>query len=385
MRRTCYHRRGVTLMEVLVSIFILSVGMLGVAALIPIGRNTLVATGKADRSGACGRAAMRLLKNTRVLERSDTVCYRWYQNGNTTINPYDSLCLDPLGCARSSFNSVLRRFPSSTVNLNDSSNTYAMPRISLYVPGSTTVMPLETAERWFTWQDDRLFDISVEDRQQRPRQMIRFDTDVVAPVPWLSAKDTRVGTGTAALTTESEGAYSWMATLSPHYWYASAATANQTPTLDQLSYNVSIVVFYRRNLNLPSVDEALPCERVALVDNGSMTSLRVGVGGGRILLYIDRRATDNRRWLEMEDGQWIMLAGRTSSQPVMTLFRWYRVVSAGEVYQSGSRYYRYVTLEGPDWPSSVMSQTRAVIMTGVVGVYTMPLEREGAGGLWDPR
>jgi hypothetical protein len=270
------------------------------------------------------------------------------------------------------------------VNLNDSSNTYAMPRISLYLPGTEIVMPLETADRWFRWQDDLLFDIPTDDRRQRPRQMLVFDNELVAPVPWVSAKDTPVGNATA-LTPESEGAYSWMATLTPHYWYATAASTNQTPTLDQLLYNVSIVVFHRRNFNLPSVDEALPCERVVTVDNGSMTSLGVGVGGGRILLYVARRTPDNQRWLELENGQWIMLAGRTSSQPIMTLFRWFRVVSAGEIHLSGSNYRRYVTLEGPDWPARVMSQTRAVIMSGVVGVYTMPLEREGAGGLWDPR
>jgi prepilin-type N-terminal cleavage/methylation domain-containing protein len=385
MRHTRHHRRGVTLMEVLISIFILSVGMLGVAALIPIGRHTLVETGKADRSGACGRAAMRLLKNTRVLERSDTVCYRWYQNGTTTINPYDSLCLDPLGCARNSYSSTLRRFPSSTVNLNDSSNTYAMPRISLYLPGTTTPMPLETAQRWFTWDDDRLFDIPTDNRAQRPRQMLLFDNDLVAPVPRLSAKDPVIGTSATALTLESEGAYSWMATLSPHYWYAQGASRNTTPTLDQLLYNVSIVVFYRRDFSLPRLEDAVPSERVANVDRNSMTSLSVGVGGGRILLYVARRSPDNQRWLDLEPGQWIMLAGRTSTQPVMTLFRWYRVVSMGDTHTSGSYYRRYVSLEGPDWPMSVMSQTRAVIMTGVVGVYTMPLEREEAGGLWDPR
>ena len=51
-------RRGITLMEVLISIFVLSIGLLGVAAIIPLGQLALWETAKADRCGACGRAAM---------------------------------------------------------------------------------------------------------------------------------------------------------------------------------------------------------------------------------------------------------------------------------------------------------------------------------------
>ena len=52
-------RRGVSLMEVLIGTFVLSVGLLGLAALIPVGRFAIVETAKSDRAGACGRAALR--------------------------------------------------------------------------------------------------------------------------------------------------------------------------------------------------------------------------------------------------------------------------------------------------------------------------------------
>lgn len=369
-------------MEVLISIFVLSIGMLGVAALIPIGRHTLVETGKADRSGACGRAAMRVVKNTRILERNDTACYRWYLNGNNNTNPYDSFCMDPLGCTRNNWNTVVRRFPSTAVNFpNDPGNQFSMPRIALYLPGTNTAMPLDLAQRMFTWEDDRLFDISTADRHQRPRQMVLFDNDLVAPLPRLFATDPVIAGGSAALAMESEGLYSWMATISPHYWVVSGVA---TPTLDQLLYNVSIVVFYRRNFNLPDANDGVPSERVATVDQ--LNSLRVGVGGGRVRLVVQQRSPDNRAWLELDRGQWIMLAGRTSGWPVMSVFRWYRVDSFGEIVgPTSGYYYRYVTLDGPDWPSSAVSQTRAVIMTGVAGVYTVPLERESTGGIWDVR
>ena len=45
-------RRGLSLLEVLVSIFILTLGILGVATLIPIGKVAMVETNKSDRTGA---------------------------------------------------------------------------------------------------------------------------------------------------------------------------------------------------------------------------------------------------------------------------------------------------------------------------------------------
>ena len=69
----CTHptiRRGISLMEVLISIFVLSIGMLGVAALIPVGRFSIVETSKADRGAACGQAAQFNVVKTALARRS---------------------------------------------------------------------------------------------------------------------------------------------------------------------------------------------------------------------------------------------------------------------------------------------------------------------------
>ena len=50
-----------TLLEVLISIFVILIGMLGVAAVIPAGRAELVEAAKADRSSACGASAVQFL------------------------------------------------------------------------------------------------------------------------------------------------------------------------------------------------------------------------------------------------------------------------------------------------------------------------------------
>ena len=47
-----------SLLEVLAAIGVLSIGLLGLAALLPIGRYTIGEATKADRAGQCGRAAL---------------------------------------------------------------------------------------------------------------------------------------------------------------------------------------------------------------------------------------------------------------------------------------------------------------------------------------
>ncbi len=76
-------RRGITLMEVLISIFVLSIGLLGVAAIIPLGQLALWETAKADRCGACGRAALREIQVGRMLDFR----YWYWLPGPTTPPP----------------------------------------------------------------------------------------------------------------------------------------------------------------------------------------------------------------------------------------------------------------------------------------------------------
>ena len=61
-------RRGLTLIEVLASIGVLTIGLLSLAALLPVGQVTLFEAIKADRAGTCGRAAMRNVVVRRMLD-----------------------------------------------------------------------------------------------------------------------------------------------------------------------------------------------------------------------------------------------------------------------------------------------------------------------------
>ena len=56
------YRRGVTLLEVLISVFILIIGMLSVAALLPVAAHQMNVAQKLDRGASLGQAAFHDLK-----------------------------------------------------------------------------------------------------------------------------------------------------------------------------------------------------------------------------------------------------------------------------------------------------------------------------------
>ncbi len=66
-------RAGLSLIEVLASIGIVSIGLLGLASLLPVGLVTIFQAIKADRAGNCGRLAMRELVVHRMLDNQN-----WY-------------------------------------------------------------------------------------------------------------------------------------------------------------------------------------------------------------------------------------------------------------------------------------------------------------------
>src|SRR5580704_1528722 len=61
-------RAGLSLIEVLASIGIISIGLLGLASLLPVGLVTIFQATKADRAGNCGRAAMREIVVRRMMD-----------------------------------------------------------------------------------------------------------------------------------------------------------------------------------------------------------------------------------------------------------------------------------------------------------------------------
>jgi len=195
-------RRAITLIEVLISIAILSIGVLGVAALLPIGKLSLMKTEIADRTGACGRAAMREVKVRRMLDPN-----LWAPSpGNTNV-----FFIDPLGLVNNPTNTTLAGM--SRINLQ----TYPGSGTTL---GSTTT---PTAQSIFTWQDELTYAM--------PKDMTSGSapTNGTRPMPVVVSNTQQV-----------DGKFSWFLTVSP---------SAVEPISQRQTYNVAAVVCNRRDFS----------------------------------------------------------------------------------------------------------------------------------------
>jgi hypothetical protein len=212
-------------MEVLISTFVLSVGLLGLAALLPLGRFAVVETNKADYGGACGRAAMREVEIRRVLF-----------SGNWAANPGNgAFAIDPLGASAGlgALGGVL-------------------PRVNLVVPATGTPYTASQAQAVFLWKDDLSFTIPNNARTRRnfydaSSQVTTDPTQAAGPM--------------------YDAHYSWFLTASP------AATETGLDLLSRRMYNVSVVVCYRRDFAASAEQSAA----ASFVGN-------IGYGGGTITL-----------------------------------------------------------------------------------------------------
>jgi len=378
-------RSGVSLMEVLIGTFVLSVGMLGLAALIPIGRFAIVETGKADRAGACGRAGLRELKVQRML---DPTTWWWYDSAAnnlasvvvfppptppptpppyiaddpTTSEPMAAFAIDPMQMARAAVDgnlALVSRFPY------DDPTTATAPRMTRITLASmldvnTGELSLPLARRSFVWRDELLFEMP-EDVTGRPRRLVRNGTSGdVGPYPQMFSGEVSFPPGTP-LVPQTDENYSWIATVTP------AIVENGMNPMIRRLYSVSIVVFWKRDYTVDT-SAPTPTERVV-----TARMIGDGYGGGDVEL------TGSPPWLQVKENQWLMLCGQVGS-PDKPVFQWYRVISAAEADGNS----RYVTLAGPDWSTSwntvdidnngVMDAAHAVLLDGVIGVYTTMID-----------
>ncbi|MEN6405311.1 MAG: hypothetical protein ABFC77_02455, partial [Thermoguttaceae bacterium] len=125
------------MIEVLISVGILSIGLLGVAALIPVGKLAMIETEKSDRTGACGRAA---LQEVRVRGMCNPDLWQG------VVGTISVAVIDPLG-----YTTGTAAGQFGATNLGGTS-TSPLPRRTL-----TTTTSTATAEALCRWPDDLSF------------------------------------------------------------------------------------------------------------------------------------------------------------------------------------------------------------------------------------
>ncbi len=364
-------RRGISLLEVLISAFVLSVGMLGLLSLVPLGGYRMGQVNQFDRAAATGRHAFREFKTRDMLEPN-----RWmamdFAGGTSNImrtwripNPWDlgspststplggpegpgvddgdiarrnvddwaeTFCIDPLFIARA--NDTLstvptnwpgRTFPydlqtTSVPNLRTGpgiiashDNAPRMPRATLSMSEDFTALFSATPPPSPNPPDANLMTSSVAER------IFMSQNEGIYSLP-TDESETPIRLYSGGNTIEQfEGSYSWMAMVSraPHevlavddggiYYDISPAIRNE--------YQVSIIVFAKRNLDVDvqageaNPADALASERVCGIEfvNG------LGLGGGDVIIsggpVADMTSDEAREYLAVKPNQWIMVSG----------------------------------------------------------------------------
>ena len=249
------NRRGISLMEVLISAFILAVGLLGVASLIPIAGFQAAEASRNDRAATIGRSALSDVKLRGLL---NPAMWAGVNDPNDPNDPFlrntatQPFMIDPLG----------------SVNLG-------IPRVNLraWPDPSAPAMTPELAKHIFRSHDD--LSVSIPAASNDVSQQVFLPADV----------DPSAGT---VIKRASEHEYSWMVTVSPAGDPTSALSRQNELLL------VSIVVFFQRASDAVS-------ERTigASVVGGKLPN-------GRVVLAGDAK--------NVRENDWLLLTGSNLNQ-----------------------------------------------------------------------
>ncbi len=363
-------RRGVSLLEVTFSIGVVVIGLVGIAALLPLGGALARKGAIADSAAQLGANAVREFSARGMAIPSN---WRWYNTAGAsyqavtmgdgiTPRPGTSFCLDPfyISAATSPAELALRaQFP---LNITYDNSLIAMPRLTLrstFAAGG--VLDATAAQRLFVGADDLIFDLPT-DRTLGPVQNFSFlDAAPVNP-----------------LKRNSQGHTSWMATIVPKLDRLASLSGTVTPTDE---YTLSIIVFDRRPVDreLVGANEDDVSERVVSV--ATFYSGIPAFSGGDVTLAArtGRGATD----LELRSGDWVLFSGiKTTLAGPVQVHQWYRVVNPGEdPAYNGTLWTRDVTVVGPDWDMAIFPRPQVTIVRGVVQVLERTIRLE-TSSIW---
>jgi len=429
-------RRGISLLEVLISVFVLSIGLLGVAAVLPVARHQMIQAAKADRGSACGQAALHDIKVRGALNPAEWQGYNgasWTTIGTTKpvppTNPTyfdarrgyefgESYAVDPLYVAE------------TTKVSGASSSHFADFPYNPSNPGTRVVAGLPVQTRWtrmqrvtwrgvglnqylarsvFKWHDDLLFPVP-PDESERPEQRL--------------VKINHAANYVQPLQSDFKGDYSWLVTVTPLPEHPSAVPPTTLPYSypeNSPVYTVSVAVFYKRDMSAPHQYAAgqlmageTPGERQVRVE---FFTSGTAMGGGDVRLYVLAGDRGRPQYLDVKENEWILVSGgyqRTcyyyddfndATYPVsipVGVHKWYRIVATGEIVIEDANGngtldagedsdadgvldppYREVTLAGPDWnvanwgvnvSGGSSNEALGALFKGVVGVFSTDMK-----------
>lgn len=389
--------RGVSVLEVLISIGVATIGLLGVILLIPLADHQVNRGFVLERANQVGKNAFRefeimgmnnpanwRLYNTATgtysaLPTSDGVGFTKVENVGGQPIPYRrAFAIDPRFIANfltgtAAEQAAARAFPYNGVR--------QMPRLTLPSGLPNSVMGLRQADAVFVSEDDLVFRRPNDDRTLPPIQLDAEGED------WVADPNISPPAGAESrLVRQAQGRFSWMATLVPQEKFGSDSLLGDL-------YVLSIVVFHQRDGALAMNAENERSVRISYNPPTYNGFVSAGVGGGDVALVAGDTSTMSRSeaetTLDVGAGDWVLLTPIAAGIPtdVGDKWSWYRVVAAdsdihvtttGDTHAPADSYARFVTLEGPDWPPR---ETQVTIVKNVVAVFEKTIRLE-TSSLW---
>lgn len=431
-------RRGISLTEVLIAMGILTVGLLGVAAIFPVAGFYMQKGEVADRGSAIAQAAFNEVITSGMLnpevwqmgEHNSTGFVQYTKNFKSGLQ--DELVLriadaplrrqqivnakfgsayviDPLGVVNSPMDA------SDPLNLGQIRTTQAFPfnaafsnytqrswwpwnwnAVNTVVPAYSPRWPLmrvtlpQVGPNTTTWP----MSAATSDRLFRSSDDLGIDLPTQADRPSLQLMNKVSDSGTeVALSRQSRGEYSWLVTVVPPDANARDALAGDS---DAHKYEVSVAVFYKRVIDNLLADTT-NTERITRAKVAS-----TGLSGGELLLEQIDSVSDP--FGALKTGNWVVVCGphpaSTSELPRFVL-RWYRILSiegkdvrlnadglTNPPAAPADPQRRRLTLRGPQWPwqpapgglsdSSHLSNNICVaIIPNVVAVHSKTIKLDG--------
>lgn len=431
-------RGGISLLEVLISMFVLLFGLMGVAAMFPVGNHYAAQGQRFDRAAAAAPAAFAELK-TRGYLRPEKWLYSGVVSGTTgqplnaasrayppqspvviqdgygtmpgmfnvtaaNIGPGRAFVLDPLGAAAAfevgaQYGDV---FPGAFFDGNspdggagtlNAPNNFAMPApwqaaFTAASGGSETYWPIRRVT--VKGVDDTNTFAFRYLRREAADTVCRIRDELSVAVPkngdlpgqqlWKLADPNGTEkdfSDDLPLARQYSGNYSWLATIAPANTASVVALQPGHSDYGLLAYEVSVALFSRRDeVPSPQSERAIAAEMTI---------------GGELVAYSPGYSNDdldavNNALKDIRAGQWIAVAGVHATTGNF-LLKWYRILSLQDeisdttddqiTLSNGSRVLgRRLMLDGPEWPVNSMTNLRAILLPGVFGVTTQALKME---------
>ncbi|HVX12625.1 MAG TPA: prepilin-type N-terminal cleavage/methylation domain-containing protein [Pirellulales bacterium] len=393
--RRCDKRSGISLLEVLISIGVLSVGLLGAVSLIPMATYMQSDTTKYDRGGALAQQVVHDLEIKNYLSPrrwifidpsnpNANAASSWFgimQLANmSNFNFQSAFVIDPLGFSNvvqvaqqdptgTIFPSYFPAFPSQLPNPPGQTGS-PPPFVPTVYRAGITANDYWPAAATMPTAAPLPMSYSVADR------MMRSSDDVLFEVP--ANTDLRPHTVSGTSMPNSAGEFSWIATVSR----TPSDMAQTVPVANLHRFQVSVVVLQKRDLTLWSgglTPEQPPSERqvfAMFTQYGGQAGqnpqiLTPFAGGGSLQLYVYETTPlaagqANRHWLEnIKPNTYLMLSANFQDLVGAVVYPqlvWYRIVNvddgptqdpnfSGGPTNNTTRWYRNLTVTGADWPA----------------------------------